>query len=98
MLLLGKNETKKLDQISLSDNTVQCQKSNIFNGIKARVIQAQIKTASILSIQLDDSMDVQASSQPIDFARYPHDRVLKEKFLFCIPLQLTPAGCDGQIR
>lgn len=92
-LVLGEKSAEKLNAISLSNNKVQRQISQISDDIKEQVIQ-EIKRAGLFSIQLDESTDVQSCSQLLAFVRYVHDEDLKEEFLFCEPLEQSTKGED----
>ena len=78
-LALGEKSAKKLNTISLSNNTVLRRISQLSHDIKEEVIQ-EIKRAGLFSIQLDESTQIMA------FVRFVHDEDLKKEFLFCQPL------------
>ena len=56
---------------------------------------AEIKASSLkISLQLDESTDVENCSQLIVLVRYVHDGSIKEDFLFCEDLQRTTKAKD----
>ena len=92
-LALSEESAKKVNTISLSNNTVHRRISQLSDDIKEEVIQ-EIKRAGLFSIQLDESTDVQFCSQILAFVRFVHDEDLKKEFLFCQPLEQSTKGED----
>ena len=63
-IVLGQESEKKLRQISLSNNTVQRQISDLADDINQKVIfDIKSDQFDLFSIQLDESTDVSACSQ-----------------------------------
>ena len=69
--MLGEESVKKLNPISLSNNTVQRRVSEISTDFKEQVI-LEIKEAplNLFSIQLDESTDVSNCAQLLVFVKY----------------------------
>ena len=91
-LALGEKSAKKLNTISLSNNTMHRRISQLSDDIKEEVIQ-EIKRAGLFSIQVE-STDVQFCSKILDFVRFVHNEDLKKEFLFCQPLEQSTKGED----
>ncbi|XP_064099360.1 protein FAM200C-like [Macrobrachium nipponense] len=92
-LVLGGDSEKKIQQISLCDNTVSTRIEEMSIDIKEQVIR-EIKDAGLFALQLDESTDVSSYSQFLVFTRYVHEGKFKEEFLFCQPLETTTKGED----
>ena len=73
-LALGEKSSKKVNTISVSNNTVHCRISQLSDDIKEEVIQ-EIKRAGLFCIQLDESTDVQFCSQILAFVRFALMRI-----------------------
>ena len=56
-LILGESAAKKIEQISLSDDTVRRRISHISLNVKQQIIE-EIKTSPLFAFQIDDSTDV----------------------------------------
>ena len=69
--MLGEQHAKKLDTLSLSDNTVQRRISEMSMDIKDQVV-SEIKAAplGIFALQLDEITDVSNCAQLLVFTRY----------------------------
>ena len=87
-LVLGEKSAGKRCVISLLYDTVVRRMCELSLDIKELVIQ-EIKNAGLLSIQLDESTDVQSCSKLMVFVRYVPSGDLKEEFLFCGDLEIT---------
>lgn len=93
-LLVGEKFVQKVENVSLSNDTVKRRISDMSEDIKEQVI-SEIKSAGLFSIQLDESTDVQSCSQLLVFARYVCDNTdFKEEFLFCKDIELSTKGVD----
>ena len=60
-LVLGEASAKKMQQISLSNNTIQRRISNMSMDVKELVL-TEIKASPLFSFQLDESTDVNSCS------------------------------------
>ena len=78
----------------LSNNIIQSRIKDLSSDVLDQVI-AEIKASSLkISLQLDESTDVENCSQLIVLVRYVHDGSIKEDFLFCEDLKRTTKGKD----
>ena len=87
-LVLGEASAKKMQQISLSNNTIQRRISNMSMDVKEQVL-TEIKASPFFSFQLDESTDVSSCSQLLVFVRYINSGDIKDEFLFCNALETT---------
>ena len=94
-LILGNDPERKLNDISLSDNTVQRRIYDLSEDIKTQVIE-QIKESPSgwFLLQLDESTDVASCAQLLVFVRYIYKSDFKEEFLFCEHLDSQTRGID----
>ena len=92
-IVLNKDAINKLEQISMSNDTIKSRIVDISNNIKHQVI-TKILASPIFAIQLDESTDVANLSQLMVFARYINGKVIEEEFLFCKPLETTTKAED----
>ena len=87
--VLGKEASKKLELVLLSNSIIQSRIQDLSLDVFDQVI-AEIKSSSLkISLQLDESTDVENCSQLIVLVRYVHDGSIKEDFLFCEDLKRT---------
>uniref|UniRef100_A0A3Q1EIW4 DUF4371 domain-containing protein n=1 Tax=Acanthochromis polyacanthus TaxID=80966 RepID=A0A3Q1EIW4_9TELE len=80
-VMIGDKATKKLNVISLSDNTV---KRHIDDMDQDQVI--------FFALQIDKSTDIAALENLLVFVRYKHNGEIHEDFLFCKPLRTNTTG------
>ena len=92
-LVLGEASAKKMQQISLSNNTIQRRISNMSMDVKEQVL-TEIKASPLFSFQLDESTDVSSCSQLLVFVRYINSGDIKDEFLFCNALETTTKPDD----
>uniref|UniRef100_UPI00358F67E6 SCAN domain-containing protein 3-like n=1 Tax=Myxine glutinosa TaxID=7769 RepID=UPI00358F67E6 len=92
-LVLGEASVKKMQQVSLSNNTLQRRISHMSMDVKEQVLD-EIKDSPLFSFQLDESTDVHSCSQLLVFVRYIHSDDIKEEFLFCSALETTTKAVD----
>ncbi|XP_072377265.1 zinc finger BED domain-containing protein 5-like [Diabrotica undecimpunctata] len=70
--MLGEASAKKLELISLSNNTVQHRIDSMASNVKNKVIN-HVKSSDFFSIQLDESTDVTNYAQLMVYVRYIHE-------------------------
>ena len=87
-LLLDQKCVNKLNQISLSDNTVKQRIDDMSQDIKLQVTE-KIRLSPFFAVQLDESTDVAQLPQLLVYARYISENWVEEDFLFCSPLKTT---------
>uniref|UniRef100_K7FL77 Uncharacterized protein n=1 Tax=Pelodiscus sinensis TaxID=13735 RepID=K7FL77_PELSI len=93
-LVLGEEAARKLNDISVSNNTVLRQINKLSQKISEQVVD-EIKKSPLFAIQLDESTDVSLCSQLLVFAQY----VVKEDFkdegvCVCVTLDTTTKAQD----
>ncbi len=92
-LVLDQNCVNKLNQISLSDNTVKQRIDDMSQDIKLQVTE-KIRLSPFFAIQLDESTDVAQLPQLLVYARFISENQVQEEFLFCSPLITTTKAED----
>lgn len=92
--VLGDESEKKLNSISLSNNTVQRRIEEMSLDIFQQVISEISMSESGFAIQLDESTDVTNCAQLLMFARYVGNEGIKEEFLMNAALEATTKGED----
>ena len=73
-LILGKNNGKKVADISLSNNTVKSRIDEMALDIKEQVIE-KIKKSPYFAIQCDETTDIANCSQLILYARFISEKI-----------------------
>ena len=91
-LVVSDDAAQKLDDISMSNDTVSRHIKEISQNIKEQVVD-EIKKSPFV-IWLDESTDVSQYSQLLVFVRYVHEKNFKEELLFCKPLKLNTRAED----
>ena len=89
-IVVGEESKMKLQQIPLSNDSVQRIIVELSDNIKEQVI-AEIKNSQfgLVSIQLDEITDVVSCSQLLVFSRYMSEKHIKDNILFCSNLLKT---------
>ena len=93
ILVLGKEKANKLEEISLSNDTVKKRISEINQDILLQMME-EIRSSSIFSLQLDESTNVSSCVHLLIYARYISENNIKEQYLFSEPLSTTCKGED----
>ena len=75
-LVLGEDQSKKMDQISLSNCTIKHRISEMSSDILDQVVH-EIKCSSYFALQLDESTDGSSCAQLLVYTRYMVGNVLK---------------------
>ena len=83
-LVVGEDVARKLDDISVPNDTVSRRINEISLNIKEQVVD-EIKKSPLFAIQLDESTNVSQFSQLLEFVRYVYEGNFKEEFLLCKP-------------
>ena len=93
--VLGKQSSKKLEALSLSDNTIQHCITEMANDISSQLI-SKLKSSlhGMFSIQLDKSTDISNVSHLMVFVRWASNTSIEEAILFCSPLESTTRAAD----
>ena len=92
-LILGETSAKKIQRVSLSNNTIRRRISLMSTDLKQQVMH-KLKASSMFSMQLDKSVDVASCSLLLIFIRYVHTEDVKEEFLYCNVLKTTATAQD----
>uniref|UniRef100_K7G186 DUF4371 domain-containing protein n=1 Tax=Pelodiscus sinensis TaxID=13735 RepID=K7G186_PELSI len=87
-LVLGEEAARKLNNISVSNDTISRWINEISQNISEQVVD-EIKKSPLFAIQLDESTDITLCSQLMVFARYMVEEDFKDEFLFCKTLDTT---------
>ena len=91
--MIGEEECKKLDAVSLSNNTVKRSIVDMCNNVLQQIVH-QVKKSPFYSIQLDESTDIAGLPQLSVFIRYVNNATISKDFLFCKALKLHTKGED----
>uniref|UniRef100_UPI00358E6FFE protein FAM200C-like n=1 Tax=Myxine glutinosa TaxID=7769 RepID=UPI00358E6FFE len=93
-LMIGPEAKKKIQQVSLSNDTIRRRIDDMAADV-CRQVCSEIKQSTLqASLQLDESTDTALESQLIAFARYERKGKMKEEFLFCNTLPTTTTAAD----
>lgn len=93
-LMIGPEAKKKIQQVSLSNDTIRRRIDDMAADV-CRQVCCEIKQSTLqASLQLDESTDTALESQLIAFARYEKEGKMKEEFLFCNTLPTTTTAKD----
>ena len=93
VIMLGQTESKKLNTLSLSNDTVRRRIVDMSEDVLGQILQ-QVNESVYYSIQLDESTDIVSMPQLSVFIRYVSDSEIIENFLFCRVLPTTTTGLD----
>jgi hypothetical protein len=91
----GEEQAKKLNAISLSNNTIRRRIDDMAQDILTQVVN-EVKSSPYakFSLQFDESTDVSSCAVLLGFIRYVHLSEVKEEFLMCEYLTSTTRGAD----
>ena len=92
-LVLGEEESKKMKQISLSNDTIKNRIDEMSDNIKGQVV-SKILSSPLFALQPDESTDVANIAQLLVFCRYIISQGIEQDFLFCLPLKTTTKAAD----
>ena len=76
-IMIGEKECKKLDTVSLSNNTVKKRNANMSNDVIQQIVH-QVKKSPLYSIQLDESTDIAGLPQLSVFIHYINNATTSE--------------------
>ena len=92
-IMIGEKESKKLNAVSLSNNTVKRRIVDMSDDVLEQIL-IQVKESPFYSIQLDESTDIAGLPQLSVFIRYINNAAVSEDLLFCKALKLYTKGED----
>ena len=92
--VFGDESVKKLNSISLSNNTVQRRIEEMSVDILQQVISDTCRSESGFAIELDESTGVTNCAQLLIFVRYVRKEGVKEEFLMNAALEATTKRDD----
>lgn len=92
--IIGDEVAKKLNSISLSNNTVKRRIEDMSEDILQQVISDIKNSKNGFAIQLDETTDVTNCAQLLVFARYVGEGGIKEELLINVALEATTKGED----
>ena len=82
-ILLDRNEAKRIDSVSLSDDTVNNRTADIANDILSQLI-AQIRDSPCrISLQFDETVDIKSISQLVAYVSFVKENAIVDELLFC---------------
>ena len=88
--ILGTDNAKKVNLVSLSNDTVRRRIDDMSANIKDEVMnQLQNAACELFAIQLDETTDTTDCAQLLVYARYVYNHDFKDEFLFCSALDTT---------
>lgn len=92
-IMCGEKESKKLNSLSLSNDTVKRRIQDMSQDVLSQVLE-RVKESPYFAIQLDESTDIANQAQLLVFIRYVNNNNFEENFLFCQPLPMHVRGED----
>ena len=90
-IMIGEKESKKLDAISLSNNTVRRRITDMSNDVLEQVLN-QVKESPCYSIQLDECMDIAGLPQLSVFIRYINNAAISEDLFILQSVEIAYQG------
>lgn len=89
-LMLGPNEVKEVNKVSLSADTVKRRIQDMSSDILETLVK-KLLLAEKFALQIDETTDVKNKAQLIAFVRFVDEDSIKEHYLFCkeIPERTT---------
>ncbi|XP_028659076.1 protein FAM200B-like [Erpetoichthys calabaricus] len=91
-IMLGKEDSRKLLSIPVSNDTIRRRICDMSNDIQLQLVERL--QSSTFAIQLDESTDIAGQAQLLVYVRYCFDNDVVEDFLSCKPVPLRTTGED----
>ena len=96
-IMIGLRAKKKIQQFSMSNNTIRCRIDDMATDVCQQVC-SEIKQSMLqASLQLDESTDTTLERHFNAFARYEKNIKMKEEFHFCNTLSATTTAADIKV-
>ena len=86
-IMCGEKESKKLNLLSMSNDTVKRRIDDMSMDVLSQIIE-KVKLAKWYSLQLDELTDITNQAQLLVNIRYLHGNKFEENVLFCNSLQI----------
>ncbi|GFQ97951.1 SCAN domain-containing protein 3 [Trichonephila clavata] len=88
-LMLGPNEVKEVNKVSLSADTVKRRIHDMSSDILGTLIK-KLLSAEKFELQIDETTDIKNKAQLIAIVRFVDEDFIKEQYLFCeVPERTT---------
>ncbi|GFT40704.1 zinc finger BED domain-containing protein 5 [Nephila pilipes] len=81
-LMLGPNEVKEVNKVSLSADTVKIRIHDLSSDILGTLIK-KLLSAEKFALQIDETTDIKNKAQLIAIVRFVNEDFIKEHYLFC---------------
>ncbi|GFS38370.1 zinc finger BED domain-containing protein 5 [Nephila pilipes] len=81
-LMLGPNEVKEVNKVSLSADTVKRRIHDMSSDILGTLIK-KLLSAEKFALQIDETTDIKNKAQLIAIVRFVEEDFIKEHYLFC---------------
>ena len=94
VIMLGPGAKKKIQHLSLSNNTIRRRIDDMATDVCQQVCSEIKQSIFQASLQLDESTDTTLDCHLIAFARYEKNKKKKEEFLFCNTMLATTTAAD----
>jgi len=92
-LILGHEASQKMQNVSVSNDTIRSRIDDMSQDVLLQII-SELHQTTCFSLQIDESTDVAQCAQLVTFVRYIANETIKEEFLFSHPLSTTTRGED----
>jgi zinc finger BED domain-containing protein 5/7/8/9 len=89
--MIGDKEVKKLEPLSISNNTVKRRIVDMSEDVLEQIGE-KVNLSPYFSIQLDESTDIASQAQLLVYIRYLDHSNFTENLLFCKPLVANTTG------
>lgn len=92
-LMLGPNEVKEVNKVSLSADTVKRRIHDMSSDILGTLIR-KLLLAEKFALQIDETTDIKNKAQLIAIVRFVDEDFIKEHYLFCKEVPERTTGED----
>ena len=81
-IVLGRNEAKRIDSFSMSDDTVNNRVADIANDILSQFIALIQDSPCKMSLRFDETTDIESISQLVEYMRFVKENTIVDEFYF----------------